>query len=156
MNDSAPERFNELTPHLVVPDADEAAKWYAEALGAEQGQRIELPDGKVMSLELRFGEAIVMLASEFPDAGIVSAVTIGGTATVLQLYTDDIDRVWERAVVAGAQINHPLADTFWGERHGQLVDPFGHRWNLARRDRELSDEELARGAAEAFGFDVED
>ena len=91
------------------------------------------------------------LGSEFPDAGILAPLSIGRTATVLQINTDDADALWARAVGAGAQVQHPLTDQFWGERHGQIIDPFGHRWNIAQRIREVSAEELAAGAAAAFG-----
>jgi PhnB protein len=140
-----------LSPHLVVRDAARAAAWYAEALGAEERSRIPLPGGKLMSVELAFGDATVMIADEFPDAGILSPLSIGGTATVLHLVTDDVDALWRRAVEAGAEVHHPLQDAFWGERHGQVTDPFGHRWGLAQRLREVPQEELAAAAAAAFG-----
>jgi PhnB protein len=141
-----------ITPHIVVPDADEAAAWYARALGFEEDSRLTLPDGKVLTVELKRGDAVVSVASEFPDFGIVAPHTIGGTATVLQLEVQEVDELWERALAAGAEVRHPLADAFWGERHGQLVDPFGHRWNLARHDRDVPLEEQERLAAEAFGY----
>jgi PhnB protein len=141
----------QLSVHLVVPDASEAAAWYAQAFGALERSRIPLPGGTVMVVEVDFGGAVVHVASEFPDAGIVSPLTIGGTATVVQLNVDDVDAAWARAVQAGATVHHELADAFWGERHGQLTDPFGHRWNLAQRLRELPHDELVAAAARAFG-----
>jgi PhnB protein len=141
----------QLSVHLVVPDASEAAAWYAQAFGARERSRIPLPGGTVMVVEVDFGGAVVHVASEFPDAGIVSPLTIGGTATVVQLNVDDVDAAWARAVQAGATVHHELADAFWGERHGQLTDPFGHRWNLAQRLRELPHDELVAAAARAFG-----
>jgi PhnB protein len=141
----------EITAHLVVPDASEAAGWYARAFGARETGRIPLPDGTVMTVELDFGGPSVHLASEFPDAGIVAPGTIGGTATVLQINTTDADALWSRAVGAGAEVRHELADQFWGERHGQLTDPFGHRWNIAQRVRDVPYDEMAAAAARAFG-----
>jgi len=146
-----PEGLHTITPHIVVGDAAEAAEWYARALGAVERSRVPLPGGRVMTLELRFGDSSVMVASEFPDLGILSPLTVGGTATVLQLYTDDVDALWARAVGAGAEVRHPLGDMFWGDRHGQIADPFGHHWNLARHARDVPPEEIARAAAEAFG-----
>ena len=140
-----------VTPHIVVTDADAAAAWYIEAFGAEERGRVPLPGGGVMSIELAIGETGLHLAPEFPDAGIVSPPTIGGTATVLQIETDDADALWSRAISAGAEVRHELADQFWGERHGQIDDPFGHRWNIAQRLRDVTPEELAAGAAKAFG-----
>jgi PhnB protein len=139
-----------ITPHIVVGDASDAAQWYAAAFDAEERNRITLPGGKVMTIELWFGNSAVMVASEFPDMGIVSPETLGGTATVLQVYTDDVDSLWQRALGAGAEVRHPLSEMFWGDRHGQITDPFGHRWNLAQHVRDVGPEEIARAAAEAF------
>lgn len=140
-----------ITPHIVVPDADTASAWYQLAFNAEERNRVTLPDGRVMTLEIVLGDSVVHVASEFPEAGIVSPRTLGGTATVLQLQTDDADALWARALDAGAEVRHPIADQFWGERHGQLVDPCGHRWNVAQRLRDVTLEELTAGAAAAFG-----
>jgi PhnB protein len=146
-----PEGIHTVTPHIVVPDAAEAVRWYSTALGAQERNRITLPGGKVMTTELRIGDSAVMVASEFPEMGVVSPLSIGGTATVLQIYTEDVDVLWERVVDAGAEVRHPLSDAFWGDRHGQLTDPFGHRWNLAQHVRDVAPEEVARAAAKAFG-----
>jgi PhnB protein len=141
----------DITAHIVVPDAAEAATWYAGAFGAREVSRIPLPGGRLMTVELAFGDSVVHVGSEFPDMGIVSPLTIGGTATVLQLDTDDADGLWRRALGAGATARGELSDTFWGERHGQLTDPFGHRWNVAQRLRDVPHEEIVAAAAQAFG-----
>ena len=140
-----------LTPHLVVRDAARATAWYTEALGAEEAARVPVPDGRLMSVELRFGDSTVNLADEFPEMGVVSPLALGGTAVTLHLETADVDALWERAVAAGAEVVHPLADAFWGERHGQLTDPFGHRWGLAQRVRDVPHAEIVAAAAKAFG-----
>jgi PhnB protein len=139
-----------ITPHIVVRDAARAVEWYTNVLGAEERLRIPVPDGRLMSVELRFGDSAVMLADEFPEMGIVSPQTLGGTYMALHLMVDDVDRVWQRALDAGAEVFHPLQDSFWGERHGQVIDPFGHRWGLAQRLRYVSPEELVRTAQEMF------
>lgn len=146
-----PPGIHTITPHIVVPDAAAGAQWYSRALGAQERSRITLPDGRAMTLELRLGDSAVMVASEFPDIGVLSPLSIGGTATVLQIYSEDVASLWKRALDAGARELHALGETFWGDLHGQLADPFGHRWNLAERIREVSADELARGAAAAFG-----
>jgi PhnB protein len=120
-----------VSAHIVVPDADRAADWYAQAFGATPRDRTELPGGIVTAV-LGFGGDDVHIASEFPAGGVLSPLTIGGTATVLQLNTDDADTLWSQAIAAGAEVRHELADQSWGERHGQLTDPFGHRWNVAQ------------------------
>ena len=139
-----------ITPHIVVRDAARAVDWYTDVLGAEERLRIAVPDGRLMSVELRFGDSAVMLADEFPEMGIVSPQTLGGTYMALHLLVDDVDRVWQRALDAGAEVFRPLEDSFWGERAGQVIDPFGHRWGLAQHLRDVSPEELARAAQEMF------
>src|SRR5712675_1645590 len=121
-----------ITPHIVVRDAGAASDWYQRALGALEQTRLPLPDGKLLYVELRFGDSPVMVADEFPDFGILSPVAIGGTAVVLHQVTD-----------AGAEILHPLADQFWGDRQGQLRVPFGHKWNLAQHLRDVPADEIA-------------
>jgi PhnB protein len=140
-----------VSAHIVVPDAAEAADWYTKAFGWQEDSRIPLPGGKTMSVDLRAGDSLIHVGSEFPDMGILSPLSIGGTATILQIDTDDVDGLWARALGAGAQVRHQLADQFWGERHGQITDPFGHRWNLAQRLREVPHEEVVAAAARAFG-----
>jgi len=140
-----------INAHIVVADAAAASEWYARAFGAREQNRVPLPDGRVMTLEIVIGESIVHVASEFPAAGIVSPQTLGGTATVLQIQTDDARSLWHRAIAAGATVRHPLAEQFWGELHGQITDPFGHRWNLAQSIRSVTLAEMAAAAAALFG-----
>jgi PhnB protein len=139
-----------IDAHTVVPDADAAAAWYARAFGAEEVSRVPLPDGTVLSVVLRFGTSTIHVGSEYPDFGVVSPLTLGGTATVLQIDTDDADALWSRALEAGAEVRHELADQFWGERHGQLTDPFGHRWTVAQHLRDVPADEVAAAAARMF------
>jgi PhnB protein len=148
---AVPDGMHTITPHIVVRDAARAVEWYKQALGAEERGRVPLPGGKLMSVELWFGDSAVMVADEFPEMGVVSPQTVGGTSTVLNLYTEDVDTLWQRAVDAGAEVLHPLQDAFWGDRHGQLTDPYGHRWGLAEHLRDVPPEEVVRAAAEAFG-----
>ena len=140
-----------ITTHIVVRDAARAGDWYRAVFGAQERGRLEVPGGRLMQLELRLGDSTVMLADEFPELGVLSPLSIGGTATVLHVSTDDVDAVWQRALDGGADVRQPLQDVFWGERYGQITDPFGHRWGIAKRLREVPHEELVRAAAEAFG-----
>jgi PhnB protein len=141
----------EVTPHIVVSDAARAAEWYERALGAHVGARVPVPDGRFMQIELVFGDSRVMIADEFPEFGAVSPLTLGGTYGALTITTDAVDELWERALAEGAQVYSPLQDAFWGERHGQILDPFGHRWGLAQHLEGVPQEELVRRAAEVFG-----
>jgi PhnB protein len=140
-----------ITAHIVVPDATTASSWYQRAFGAIERSRVPLPNGRVMTVELSFGDCTVMVASEFAELGILSPLTIGGTPVVLHLRVSDVARAWQKALDAGAEVVHPLADQFWGERQGQLHDPFGHKWNLAEHVRDVSGPELVEAAAAAFG-----
>ena len=139
-----------ISPHIVVRGADRAAAWYCQALGADERSRIPVPGGKLMSVELAFGETTLMVADEFDDMGVLAPPSVGGTPVVLNLTTDDVDALWQRALDAGAQVHSPLHDAFWGDRHGQITDPFGHRWGLAQHIREVPREEIVRAAAAAF------
>src|SRR4051794_9877512 len=121
-----------IDPHIVVQEADRAAAFYAEAFGAQELSRIPTPDGRLMSVALRIGDSELHLADEFPEMGVLAPSSIGGTPVVLALAVDDADAVFARALAAGATERQPLSDMFWGDRHGQLEDPFGHRWNVAQ------------------------
>jgi PhnB protein len=136
--------------HMVVRDAARATEWYATVLGAEERGRLAVADGRLMQAELRFGETTVMLSDEFTEWEVLSPLALGGTATVLHLTYDDVETVWERALAAGAEVRQPLADAFWGERYGQIVDPFGHRWGLAQHVRDVRRDELEAAVAGMF------
>jgi len=140
-----------VTPHIVVRDAARAADWYERTLGATTGTRIQHPDGRYLQIELPFGDSQVMIADEFPELGAVSPQTLGGTYGALTLAVDDVDDLWARAIDAGAEEFQPLQDAFWGERRGQIVDPFGHRWGLAQRIEDVTPEEVQRRATELLG-----
>jgi uncharacterized glyoxalase superfamily protein PhnB len=138
------------TIHLTVDGADAASTWYRNALGATEQNRITLPGGKLIHVELHFGPLTVMLADEFPELESFGPTHLGGTYGAIYLHVDDVDTVWERALGAGATVVRPLADVFWGERDGQIRDPFGHRWGLTQHLRDVSIEEMQRLATEAF------
>jgi PhnB protein len=140
-----------ITPHLVVHDAAAASEWYQRAFGAQQRGRVPVPGGRFMQIELRFGDSTVMIADEFPDLGVVSPLSLGGTVGALAIHTDDVDALWQRALEAGAKISRPLQEVFWGDRHGEIFDPFGHRWGLAQHLRDVPAEEITAAAAAAFG-----
>ena len=140
-----------LTPHLVTRDPAQAAAWYGSVLGAVEVGRVTLPGGQVLSIELRFGVSKLAIGDEFPDLGIVSPLTLGGTYGALHLAVGDAGAVWQRALDAGAKVFEPLHEAFWGDRTGQFIDPFGHRWAIDQHIRDVPPGEVARLAAEAFG-----
>ena len=140
-----------ITAHIVVNGAERAAAFYAQAFGAEEIDRIPTPDGRLMSLQLRVGDSVLHLADEFPEMGVVAPPTLGGSPVVLALDVADADAAFARAVDAGATVRQPLGDMFWGERHGQLEDPFGHLWNISQHLRDVPHDEVVAAAAELFG-----
>jgi PhnB protein len=116
-----------ITPHIVVQGADRAVAFYRDAFGAEEVSRIPTPDGCLMSVQLPIGDEVLHIADEFPEMGVLAPSSIGGTPVVLALEVADADAVFADAVAAGATVRQPVQDMFWGDRHGQLEDPFGHR-----------------------------
>jgi PhnB protein len=140
-----------IVAHIVVQDAEAAAAFYGEAFGAEEVSRIPVPDGRLMSVQLRIGGSLLHIADEFPEMGVLAPPTIGGTPVVLALQVGDADAVFAQAIAAGATARQPLADMFWGDRHGQLDDPFGHRWNISQHLRDVSQDEIVAAAAGLFG-----
>jgi uncharacterized glyoxalase superfamily protein PhnB len=139
-----------IIPHIVVQGAERAAAFYCDAFGAEELDRIPTPDGRLMSVQLRIGDGLLHLADEFPEMGVLAPPSIGGTAVVLALDVTDAEAVFAQAVTAGAEVRQPLADMFWGDRHGQLEDPFGHRWNVSQHMRDVPHDEVVAAAAIAF------
>jgi PhnB protein len=139
-----------ITPHIVVQGADRAAAFYADAFGAEELNRIPTPDGRLMSVQLQVGDAVFHIADEFPEMGVLAPASIGGTAVVLALDVTDADAAFAQAIAAGAAARQPVADTFWGDRHGQVDDPFGHRWNISQHLRDVPHDEVVAAAAELF------
>jgi PhnB protein len=136
-----PEGYHTLTPYMTVRDAARAIEFYKSAFGAIEKGVMKGPDGKVMHAELQIGDSIFMMADEFPEFGSF-APPKGGSGTGLHIYTEDVDSAFDRAVKAGASVEMPVMDMFWGDRYGKLVDPFGHKWSIATHKRDMSMEEM--------------
>ncbi|HEV2688420.1 MAG TPA: VOC family protein, partial [Bryobacteraceae bacterium] len=140
-----------ITPHLVIRGAAKAIEFYRKAFGAEVRGDHRGPDGKVMHAELKIGDSVFFLADEYPGMGsCASPETLGGSTVIPNLYAENIDQVFNQAVAAGATVLMPLADQFWGDRYGQLQDPFGHVWALGQHIEDLTREEQERRAREFF------
>jgi PhnB protein len=139
-----------ITPHIVVRDAERAVDFYKEAFAAEEESRIPTPDARLMSVQLRIGDGLLHLADEFPELGVLAPPSIGGTPVVLALEVPDAEALFSRAVAAGATVRQPLQEVFWGDLHGQLEDPFGHRWNVSQHLRDVPHDEIVAAAARAF------
>ena len=134
---------------MTVRDAARAVDFYKQAFGAVEKGVMKGPDGKILHAELRIGDSLFMLADEFPQFGSLSPQSIGGSGMGLHIYVDDVDSAFDRAVKAGANVEMPVADMFWGDRYGKLVDPFGHKWSIATHTRDMSQEEIEEAQEEA-------
>ncbi len=164
-----PEHLHTVTPRLVLNGAAGAIEFYRRAFGAEEvGERFEGPGERIIHAELRIGDSIVMITDEDDDpevgdseageghrgAGEGPPRSVGaGAGAIMATYWENVDAVWERALAAGAEVLHPLADQFYGERGGRLRDPYGQQWMLAQRIEDLSREEIASRAKQFFAAD---
>jgi PhnB protein len=149
--DPIPEGFRTITPHMTVKNAAEAIEFYKKAFGAEEVLRLPGPGGIIMHAELKIGDSLLMLNDEFPDHGKVGPQSLGGTPITVHLYVPDVDAVIDRAAKAGAKVTLPVADQFWGDRYGQVEDPYGHHWGVGTHVEDLTPEEIGERAQKAFG-----
>jgi PhnB protein len=145
-----PEGFHTLTAHLVVKGASQAIEFYKKAFGAEEVGRLTGPNGNsVMHADLKIGDSHIFLVDEFPEIDCRGPESIGGTPVTIHMYVEDVDAAFDKAVAAGAKVQMPLADMFWGDRYGVVTDPFGHSWSLASHKEDLTREEIAKRAQAA-------
>jgi PhnB protein len=141
----APKGYQDATAYLRVADAAAAIDFYAAAFGAKEKYRLTMPGGATVGhAELWFGNTCVMLSDEFPDMGIVGPKTLGGVSSLMSLYVSNADAVFERAIAAGAKVKRPLTDEFYGDRTGQLEDPFGHVWSIQTRIEDVSPKKMQK------------
>jgi PhnB protein len=141
-----PDGYRTITPHIMVKGAAAAMEFYAKAFGAEELTRMPGPGGLLMHAEIRIGDSVVMLSDEMEGGG-KSPLTLGGLHSTLMLYTADVDAAFKRAVDAGATVESPVADMFWGDRYGRVKDPFGYIWALATHVEDVPPEEMDKRAA---------
>lgn len=141
-----PPGMHTLTPHLVCKGATEAITFYVKAFGAVELARLPGPDGRLMHGMVRIGDSPLMLFDEYPEQGCLGPQSLKGSPVIIHLYVTDVDATVARAVEAGARVTLPVSDMFWGDRYGQLQDPFGHCWSVATHIRDLNPEEIAAAA----------
>jgi uncharacterized glyoxalase superfamily protein PhnB len=134
----------------VCRGASDAIDFYKKAFGARELTRMSAPDGSLAHAEIRIGDSPVMLGDEAPQMGAVAPPTIGGTAVHIFLYVKDVDKAFAQATGAGATVEMPPTDMFWGDRYCKLADPFGHKWSMATHIEDVPPKEMARRAAEAM------
>lgn len=143
-----PAGYRSVTPYLCVKGAAAAIRFYKKAFGAKELMRMAAPGGAIGHAELTLGDSKIMLADEFPQMGFQSPRAYGGTGVTIHLYVEDVDKVFKRALRAGAKERQPVKDQFYGDRSGQLEDPFGHVWNLATHVENMSPKEMKRRGQE--------
>jgi PhnB protein len=147
---SIPEGYSTVTPFLAVDDATSAIDYYKRAFGATERVRMDTTDGKVGHAALQIGDSMIMLSDPMGEGVVRSPKALGGTTASVFLYVDDVDDVVRQAVEAGAKVETEVADQFWGDRFGTIVDPFGHHWSVATHIEDLTPEEIGERARTAM------
>jgi len=146
-----PDGYPQVIPYLSVDGASAAIDFYGTVFGATERVRMPMPDGRIGHAELEIGDSVVMLADESPEIDFRGPKSVGGTPVTLSVYVEDVDAVFGRALAAGASELRAVENQFYGDRSGQFIDPFGHRWNVSTHVEEVSAEEMRRRAADAMG-----
>ena len=144
---SVPDGYHTITPQLTLDDAAKSIEWYKKALGAEEIGRSLGPDGKVMHAEIKIGNSRIMVNDVMMGKGPKG---FGGSPASFWLYVDNSDGLYDRAIKAGATVQMPMADQFWGDRAGAVVDPAGYTWWIATRKEDLTKDEMNQRAADFF------
>lgn len=146
MTKPVPDGYHTATPFLVLRGASEAIEFYVQAFGAEEIFRMPGAAGKVLHAEIAIGTSRLMVADETRGQAVQSPSSAGTTTSMIHLYVEDADEVYAKAVTAGAKVIQPLEDQYWGDRHGIIEDPFGHRWSIATRQEDLTPEQVLERA----------
>lgn len=142
-----PEGMHTITPHLICAGAADAIAFYTKAFGAVELSRLPGAGGKLMHAAVRIGDSTLMLVDEMPEWGALGPKSLKGSPVTIHLYVEDVDASVAKAVAAGAKATMPVADMFWGDRYGQLEDPFGHRWSVATHQRDVGVDEMREAMA---------
>ena len=147
---SSPEGMRSVTPHLICAGALQAIDFYKKAFGAVEALKLAGPDGKLVHAALRIGDSMIMLAEENPAYGALGPKTLKGSSVTIHLMVKNADAAIAQAAAAGAKVTMPAADMFWGDRYGQIEDPYGHRWSIAHQIRDMSSAEIEKAMAVMF------
>jgi PhnB protein len=144
-----PKGYHSVTPVLIVKGAEQAIEFYKKAFDAKELHRAYVPGGNIiMHAEIQIGDSPIMLNDEFPEMNCKSPQSVGGASTALYVYVKDVEKIFTQAAAAGAMVTMPAMDAFWGDRTGQLIDPYGHVWSFATRKRNLSPKEMQNAQEE--------
>ncbi len=142
-----PDGMHSLTPHLVCAGAAQAIDFYKAAFGAVEHMRLPTAHGKLMHAAVQIGNSMLMLVDEMPEWGCLGPQALSRSPVTIHLQVENVDAVFAQAVAAGASVTMPIADMFWGDRYGQVRDPFGHNWSIATHTRNVSPAEMVKAMA---------
>jgi PhnB protein len=146
-----PDGMHSVTPHLICAGAADAIEFYKQAFDAIELTRMPGQDGRLLHASVRIGDSTVMLTDEMPEHGALGPNALKGSSVTIHLYVKDADAAAARAIAAGAKVRMPVTDMFWGDRYGQLEDPFGHRWSIATHVRDVTPEEMRQAMCKMGG-----
>ncbi|MGI9600332.1 MAG: VOC family protein [Acidimicrobiales bacterium] len=146
-----PDNYPRVNPYLAIDGAAAAIEFYVAVFGATERMRIADPSGKIGHTEIEIGDSVIMISDEYPEMNVLGPLTVGGTPTWLLVYVPDVDATFQKAIELGATEIRPVEDQFFGDRTGQFVDPWGHRWGVASHIEEVAPDEMERRAAEEMG-----
>lgn len=141
---TTPAGYHTVTPYLIAKDAHAAIAFYQAAFGAVETCKLTMPDGGICHAEIQIGDAKIMLGEECPQWGSKSPLSLGGTPTGFCIYVPDADAAVAQALSAGAKVERPVQDQFWGDRTGTVIDPFGHKWTLATHVEDVSPADMQK------------
>ena len=151
MTQPMPAGYHSVTPSLTFKSSLRAIEFYKQAFGAKVLDLVPAPDGRsTMHATIQIGDSILMMGDEMPQAGCKSAESLGACPISLYMYVPNVDATYKQALAAGATAGMPVAEMFWGDRAGQLKDPFGYSWMIATHSRDLTSEQIQEGAQAFF------
>ena len=142
---AVPDGMHTVTPHLVCAGADKAIDFYKKAFNAIEHMRMHSPDGKVMHGRVQIGTSQVMIVDEYLEWGSIGPKTLNGSPVTIHLQVENADALLAQAAAAGATVVMPVAEMFWGDRYGVVVDPFGHKWSFGTHVKDVTPEEMQAG-----------
>jgi PhnB protein len=147
-----PDGLTAITPHLVCANASAAIEFYKKAFNAVEESRLAGPGGALWHAHIRIGGAALFLVDEMPPKGgheaVLGPLALKGSPVTIHLSVIDVDASVAQAVAAGAKVTMPVMDMFWGDRYGQLEDPFDHKWSVATHKQDLTPEQIRQAMAQ--------
>src|SRR5579863_9295626 len=139
-----PEGYRTITPNLVCRNAARAIEFYKTAFGATEHRRAPGPNGEIMHAELQIGDSIFFVNDSMNKTVARNAGESVSNPMYIHLYVPNADNLFDRAVKAGARVDMPIQDMFWGDRYGKITDPFGQQWGIATHIEDVAPEDMKK------------